>query len=186
MSLETKTIVAAAKRRPALFICGGLVLALGLLTYFRLDVPEEIETRLAEREKELTRLSNNVRFSAQLDAHLQALQQANATIEAGALRVDDRARNQQVFFLIEADTGVKVMDLRQLASPAPAKGAPATTYAPIPFSLTVRGDYSQLIDFLVRLDRGATLSRVTSATSAQPTEGAQMISLTVQLLGFRP
>ncbi len=186
MSLETKDIVAAAKRRPLLFACGGLVLALGLATYFRMDVPGELEEKLAEREKELTRLSNNVRFSAQLDTHLQSLQSANETIAAGALRVSELARNQQVFYRIEADSGVKLLDLRQLSSPPPARGAPVTTYAPIPFSLTVRGEYPQLIDFLARLDRVATLSRVTSATTAKPTEDTQMISLTVQLLGYRP
>jgi hypothetical protein len=199
MSLETKDLVSAARRRPLFFVCGALALACALLAYFRMDVRGDVETRLEERERELARLSNNVRLSAQLDAQLEALRQANETIAAGALRVAELARNQQVFYQLEAASGVKLLDLRQLAAPAPARPAPGpgpasapaaapapTTYAPINFSLTVRGDYPQLIEFLHRLDRGATLSRVTSAIAARSGEDDYSLTLTVQLLGFRP
>jgi Tfp pilus assembly protein PilO len=189
MSLETKDIIAAAKRRPLLFVCGAIVLAAGVLSYFRMDVRGQVEDALAEREKELKRLSNNVRFAVQLDNHLQSLREANEKIAAGALRVGELARNQQVFYRIEADSGVKLLDLRQAPLPAPARGAAATTtYVSIPFTLTVRGEYPQLIDFLNRLDRVATLSRVTSAnTSFNPAtkDEGQALSLTVELLGFR-
>ncbi len=193
MSLETKDVVAAAKRRPLFFVCGAIVFACFLLVYFRMDARDEVEGRLEERQKELTRLTNNVRFAAQLDAQLEALRRANETIASGALRVGELARNQQVFYEIEAASGVKMLDLRQLPPPAPARGAPApTTYAPINFSLTIRGDYPQLIDFLHRLDRGPTLSRVTSANASRTGEagpsaaGEYALTLSVQLLGFRP
>jgi len=185
MSIETKDVAAAFKRRPLLFVCGGLSLALALSVYFRLGVSDELETKLAEREKVLLRLSNNTKFSAQLDGQLEALRKANATIAEGALRPGELARNQQFFFRLEAETGVKLLDLRQLQSPPPAKGAPATTYAAIPFSLTIKGDYAQIIQFLQRLDREPTLARVTSGAISRPTDGAQTLSFGVELLGFR-
>ncbi len=80
MSLDAKDIAAALKRRPLLFTCGALCLALGLSLYFRSGVPAELETRLAEREKEMKRLSNNVKFSAQLESQLQALRRANEVV----------------------------------------------------------------------------------------------------------
>ena len=186
MSLETKDLVAAFKRRPLVFICGGVVIALGLALYFRSGVGDELQARLAEREKEFARMANNTKFSAQLDAQLQALREANATLETGALRVGELARNQQVFFRLEEQTGVKLLDIRPLNINVPAKAGPATTYVGIPFSLTIKGEYPQLIDFLQRLDRGATLARVTSASVAPPDEGIQTLSLGVELLGFRP
>lgn len=185
MSIEAKDITAALKRRPLVFICGVLLVALFLRIYFTMGAADEVRTRLSEREKEFTRLANNTKFSAQLDSQLQALRKANATIEAGALRVGDLARNQQVFFRLEEETGVKLLDLRPLSVSVPAKGGPAA-YVGIPFSLTVKGEYGQLIDFLQRLDRGATLARVTSASIARPAEGGQTLSLSVELLGFRP
>lgn len=187
MSLEAKDIAAAFKRRPLLFTCGALCLALGLGLYFRSGLPAELETRLAEREKEMKRLGNNVKFSAQLDAQLQTLRRANEVVSAGALRPAELARNQQLFFRLEAESGVKLVDIRQLATPPPTKGAPApVAYVSVPFSLTIRGDFEQIMDFLYRLDHGPTLSRVTSASMARPEEGTQSLSLTVDLLGLRP
>lgn len=187
MSLETKDIAAAFKRRPLLFICGALVLALALCLYFRSGVPAELETRLAEREKELKRLTNNVKFSAQLNAQVETLRRANELVSSGALRPAELARNQQLFYRLEAESGVKLADIRQLMPPASAKGAPApVAYVPVPFSLTIMGDYEQIIGFLHRLDHGPALSRVTSASIARPEDGVQSLSLTVDLLGLRP
>jgi Tfp pilus assembly protein PilO len=184
MSIETKDVAAALKRRPVLFICGALVLGLAFVIYFRLGAREELETKLAEREKVLLRLSNNTKFSAQLDGQLEGLRNANAKIAEGALRVGELARNQQVFFRLEAATGVKLLDLRQLSPASLPKGA-APTYVAIPFSLTIKGDYVQIMDFLLRLDREPTLARVTSGAISRPTEDAQSLSLSVELLGFR-
>lgn len=187
MSLETKDLVDGLKRRPLLSVCGALVVALALTIYLRSGRPAELQARLDEREKEFSRLNNNVKFSAQLDSQLTALREANAAIAAGALRADELASNQRLFLRLEAESGVKLIDLRQLPLPAPVKGAPPATtiYAAIPFSVTIQGDYPQLMDFLKRLEQGPTLSRVNSATIAQPTEGAQSVSITAELLGFR-
>jgi hypothetical protein len=191
MSLETKKLVEGVKRRPLLSVCGTVFVALSLLFYFRSGISAELKTRLDEREKELSRLSNNVKFSAQLDTQLEALRKANVAIEAGALRAGDLARNQQVFLRLLPETGVKLVDLTQVPAkpPAPvAKGAPApavTTFAPLTFNLTIQGDYAQLMDFMKRLERGPTLSRVIAGRIASPLEGAQTVTLTVELLGFR-
>ena len=186
MSLETKDVAAWVKKRPLLTTCALLVAALGLALYFRLDVQTTLETQLAEREKELSRLTNNVKFSAQLDTQLEALRQANARIADGALREADRARNQQVFYRLESDSGVQLVDIRQLAIPAPARGGQAPkTFVSIPFNVTIRGDYEQIIGFLNRLDHGATLSRVSSAGVARPEGGQHTLSFTVDMLGLR-
>lgn len=184
MSLETKDLVAAVKRRPLLVACGVIFVALALVYYFRMDVVDRLQAQLDKNEKELARLTDNTKFSAQLDTQLQALRKANAVIESGALRARELARNQQIFYRLEADSGVKLLDLRQMNPVIPAKGGPAT-YVPIPFSLTIRGEYPQILGFLQRLDRGATLCRVTSASIGRPADGNYTLSLSVELLGFR-
>lgn len=184
MSLETKDVVAAFKRRPLLVACGAVSLALALGVYFRMDVRDAAQARFDEREKELLRLIANTKNSAQLDAQLEALRRANAVVEAGALRANELARNQQIFYQLEAESGVKLLDLRQLNPAAPVKGGPVT-YLSIPFSLTVKGDYSQILDFLQRLDHGPTLCRVSSASIGRPVEGSYTLNLGVELLGFR-
>lgn len=196
MSSKIEDLVGGIKRRPFLSVCGALVVALALVLYFRAGRPAELRARLDEREKEFSRLNNNVKFSAQLDTQLTALREANALIEAGALRPGELAGNQRLFLRLEAESGAKLVDLRQLAvSPpasapakAPAKGATAPVagvYASIPFSVTIQGEYPQLMDFLKRLEHGPTLSRLTSAQISQPAEGGRSISITAELLGFR-
>lgn len=184
MSLETKDVVAAVKRRPLLVTCATVSLALALVLYFRMDVRDGLQSRLDEREKELMRLAGNTKFSAQMDTQLQALRKANAVIEAGALRAGELARNQQLFYRLEAESGVKLLDLRQLNPAVPAKGGPST-YVGLPFNLTIKGDYSQVLDFLQRLDHGATLCRVINASIARPVDGSYTLSLGVELLAFR-
>jgi hypothetical protein len=192
MSLNSKVFVEGVKRRPLVCTCGVVLVALAIVIYFRAGVATELRSRLEAQEKEFARLSNNVKFSAQLDAQLEALKKANATIEAGTLRAGELARNQQVFLRLLPETGVKLVDLIQTptakAQVPAAKGAPVvalTTYSPLAFNVTVQGDYAQLIDFMKRLERGPTLSRVTSGRIASPVEGAQTLTLGVELLGFR-
>lgn len=185
MSIETKDLVALFKRRPLLVGCALVALVSAMTLYFRMDARDVIQASLDEREKELLRLTENTKYSAQLDTQLQSLRKANAVIESGALRANELARNQQIFYRLEAETGVKLLDLRQLNVAAPGKGGPAT-YVPIPFSLTVRGEYAQLLDFLQRLDRGATLCRVSNATIGRPVDGSHTLNLGVELIGFRP
>jgi hypothetical protein len=188
MSLETKDLVAGIKRRPVLAGCAVAVLLLAGLLYFRWDLAAQLEGRLGERDKELKRLSSNVKFSAQLETHLESLRAANRRIAEAALRETERARNQQLFLSIEGETGVKLVDLVQQPVPLPARGAnvPASAYVAIPFTVSVRGSYDQLFSFLHRLEHNATLVRVTSATLIRPDEtGQQSLNLTMELIGFR-
>ncbi len=188
MSLEAKDIAVAIKRRPVLAGAIALGVALIALLYFRWDLPGELQARLEDREKELKRVSNNVKFSAQLDAQLEALRAVNERISAGALREAERARNQQIFLRIEGEAGVKLVELVQQPLPPAPRGAAAakTAYVAIPFTLSVRGRYEQLVDFLHRLDHGSTLARVTSASLTRPDEtGLQTLTLGVEMLGFR-
>jgi hypothetical protein len=194
MSIETKDLVAFVKKRPSLCVCATLAVVFGLTLYFRAGITSELQATLETKEKEHLRLSNNMKFSAQLEQQLEALREANRVIESGALRVADLARNQQLFLEIEAETGVKLVDVRQLSLPSPpaagkgpAKGpGAAATYIGIPFSLTVRGEFSPLLTFMKKLEAAPTLSRVNSAAFGPPNEEGQSISFNVELLGFRP
>ena len=185
MSLDTKEINDLFKRHPVPVGCAGLTFILLLALYFRFGTLAEVQVKLEEREKALSKLVDNVKFSAQLDTQLAALEQANAVILAGALREGELARNQQLFYRLEADSGVKLLDIRQQPVPKPAKGAAPTVYVPITFSLSILGEYPQIMKFLKNLEKGDTVSRLVAATIGQPVEGGQTVSLTVELLGIR-
>jgi len=185
MSLKSQNIVNACKRRPLLCVC--IVAGLGLLLgwYLRLGLIGETEAALAERSAYLKKLKTNAIYATQIDQQIKALKDVNQTLSDAALREGELAKNQQRFLRLEAETGVKLVDLRaQPILPAP-KGAAANSYVPIGFSLTISGDYKQLITFMKRLDQGPTLGRIVSASISGAGSGPQTMNLGVELLGLR-
>ena len=69
--------------------------------------------------------------------------------------------NQQFFFDLEKNTGVKLVELRPGSEilPAARKGF----YAALPYSLTVTGTYPQLLTIIRRLENGPQFVRVLSS-----------------------
>ena len=185
MSIQTKDIVNLWRRQPVLCSCGLVALGLLLSLYFRMGDREAVETVLAEQTKVRNRQSANIKYGVGLDAHTERLRKVNAELASDSLKVGELALNQQFFLRLEADTGVKLLDLRPLPVAAPAKDAPANAFVPIGFSLSVTGTYDQLIAFVTRLEEGATLGRVLNGGLAGSDTGTQTLSLTVELLGLR-
>ena len=186
MSIETKDIVNLWKRQPVLCGCGLIALGLLLSLYFRMGDREAVEGSLADQTKLRNRQAANVKFGVGLDAHTARLNKANAALASSALRAGELALNQQFFLRLEAETGVKLLDLRPLPVPAPAKDAPADAFVPLGFALSLSGSYDQLISFIKHLEQGETLGRVVNGGLAGSDAGTQTLSLTVELLGLRP
>ena len=185
MSLKGKNIINACKRRPLLSACIGAGLVLLLSFYLRMDLVGETETALAERSKHLKRLKTNALYANHLEQDIKTLKEVNQAFADAALREGELAKNQQIFLRLEAETGVKLVDMRALAVPPAPKGTGSNSYVPISFSLTISGDHKQLITFLKRLDQGPTLCRVSSAALSATNAGPQTMSLGVELLGLR-
>ena len=185
MSLETKDVVNGIKKQPVASACGFVFFVLLIALYFRFGALAEAEAVLEQRTKTFRELKNNVSYSAQLDDHVKQLSAANQRIDASALRAAALAQNQQIFYLLEAQTGVKIVDIRQQAVPPPAKGAPATGYIPIDFSLNVEGGYEQVLLFMKRVERSPSINRLAGATMSVKETGVATVSMNVAMLGIR-
>ena len=185
MSLKSQNIVNACKRRPLLCVC--IVAGLGLLLgwYFRLGLVGETETALADRSTYLKKLKTNAIYATGIDQQIKSLKDVNQTLADAALREGELAKNQQLFLRLEAETGVKLVDLRPQPIPPAPKGAGSNSYVPIGFSITISGEYKQLITFMKRLDQGPTLGRIVNASISGTASGPQTMSLGVELLGLR-
>lgn len=180
--MTTAELLASVKKNPISFGCGALALALGLAIYFRSsDLPKnaaELEQKAAEGE----RLAANVRNGAQLSEQLAALTGATKTINERLVRAADLAQNLQYFYKLEAETGTKLIELRQVTNPT-GKAVPLSGIA---FTVSVRGDYFAVLDFLRRLEGGPHFSRVLSASMGLtgPDRTAPVtLTLGVELLG---
>jgi hypothetical protein len=192
MAISNEQAIAFVKKNPVGFGCGVLcVLLLGAL-YYRSDLVPADEAELAQKSAEAERLANNVKNSNQLKEQLEAITVAEKQIESRLIHPADLAKNQQYFYKLEAETGVKIIDCRPNSTAVP-KGL-KTAYFPVPFTVNVQGDYVQVLNFLRRLENGSAYCRAIGVTFDVPNaaaapgssasgESAVMLSLNLELLG---
>lgn len=184
MSLSNADLAAAIKKNPISVSCAVLTVALIAVTYFRSDRGEELQTLLDQKTAEASKLAANVKNSTQLKEHFDTLLSAKTEIEARMIRAEELTRNQQYFYKLESDAGVKMLDNPRQSS-GPKKDA-KNAYQSTNFSLNVQGEYKQLLDFLRRLESGSRYCRVLSAScSSAPERGPVLVlTLNLELLGF--
>ena len=130
-------------------------------------------------------MNANVKNAAQLPEQLAALTEARADIEKRIIRNDNLAQNLQYFYRLEADTGVKILTLRQ-NSLAPAKPDVKNPLVGIGFTVSFQGPYLTVLEFLRRLESGAHYCRVTAAgmtTTGGNRTGPITVSVSLELLG---
>ena len=193
MSLETKDLVQVVKKHPIGFAAGLLAVALGVASYLRGGTVGELRTRLDERTAEGTRQQANLTNGVRLEDHLATLAKANEAIAARAVDSRELASNLQYFYELEAALGVKLIELRQGAPSAKAKGA---AYLGVPYTIALEAPFDRIVQFLQALEHGERYARFLSVTlqpraadapggnARTPAAGTLItLSLTVELLG---
>ncbi|MCC6415149.1 MAG: hypothetical protein IT582_04490 [Opitutaceae bacterium] len=197
MAISNEQLVAAIKKNP--IVTGSIVVALlaAATLYFRAGLAPAAEQKLEELTKQARRMSTNIKYGARLDEELQTLTTANEQLNQRLVDVGQLADNLQYFYALEARTGVKLTDLRQLGLTTVGRGpAKKTQFSPVGFSMSISGSYAQLMDFLQRLEGGRYFCRVLtadfspvsveggnsgSASLARPTD--LKLQLSIELLG---
>lgn len=160
MAISNEQVVALLKKNPV--VTAAVVVCIGLAAahYFRSDLTGAAAARLDERTKEGQRLSANIKNSAQLPEQLARVSAAAKEAEGRLVKVGALANNLQYFYKLEADTGVKLLDLRQTTD---SSRAAKTGRVPVSFAVTLHGEYPQVLDFLRRVESGAHYCRVRTA-----------------------
>lgn len=182
--MTTADLTAALKKYPIVSACLAVLVACGLTLYFRWSVLGESQAQSEQRSKEAANVLNNVRNSANLPEQTAEIQAFGKELESRLIKAGQLAVNLQYFYRLEAETQVKLADIRQ--NPVRAgKGA----YVAVPFSVTVQGTYAQVTSFLNKLQNGRALCRINSAVynragTVGPGAGTEMtLVLAVELLG---
>lgn len=200
MAVSNEQVVALIKKNPIATAC--LLVTLGVIAalYFRSGLTAEAEADLEQKTKEGRRMATNIKYAAQLDEQLAAVTAANETINRRLVRASELANNLQYFYRLENDTGVKLVDLRQVGVAGDIRGqpknAPKTAFVPVNYAVAVQGSFAQLVGFLQRLEHGEHFSRILTATfmpaagvggeeAAGPATRPELLTLTlsVDLLG---
>jgi hypothetical protein len=163
MALSNEQVVAWVKKNPMITGCVGLSLLLAGVIYWRSEALPQRTDELQKKSAEGRLLAANIKNAAQIGEQLQAVTAANKEIDTRLVRVGQLANNLQYFYKLEADTGVKLIDLRQIAG-APRKEKEKTTYQPVVFNLSVQRGYPQVFDFLRKLESGTHYCRIMTST----------------------
>lgn len=186
MSLDAKALLSLVKKKPVLSVCLVVGLGLAITIYARSGLGDEQQAQLDQKRDEGRRYHVNLTSATQLVDDLKTVTEANRMVHERAINPADLARNLQYFYRLEAETGVKFTDLRQMGSgstaPATAKKQPVSTYVPVNYTISVVGDFPKLINFLRNLEQGAHFYRLNGMT-ASGTGSTVTLNLNVDLLG---
>jgi hypothetical protein len=187
--MTAASLVALLKKHPIGTACLIVILVCGGLLYYRADVTVQSQTAYNARLAEADKMIDNVKGAAGLAEQVAEIQALSKELESRLVRADQLAVNLQYFYKMEADHGVKLIDVRQNSVPV-RRGAAKPLFTPVPFSLTVQGSYVQLVKFLGELQNGRHLCRINIAsfTKAGAGDGTTVpaditLTLTLELLG---
>jgi len=184
--MTNEQLFALVKKNPLSVGCGVLAILIGVVIYFRMDELPEAMTLLEQKIAEGERLNANVNNAAQLPEQLAAITEARAEIEKRLVRGIDLAQNLQYFYRLEADTGAKILSLRQNPSP-PAKPGAKPGLGGVSFTVSFQGPYFTAMEFLRRLENGTHYSRFTAVGVAVSGNraGPLTFSVSIELLGLQ-
>ncbi len=182
-------LVTLLKKHPISAVCLVIILGCAGTLYYRGDAIAASQAEYDAKAHEAAKMVNNVKASPGLAEQVAEIRELSKELEARLVRADQLAVNLQYFYKLEADHGVKLIDVRQ--NNLPVRRGPKTIYTPVPFSLTLQGSYAQLVSFLGDLQNGRHLCRITSSNFSQaggPTgaglgEPEVMLTLNLELLG---
>jgi len=185
--MTSADIVPFLKKHPLSVSCVAVALICAGTLYFRSDIGPAMQAELEAKSAEAKKMEGNVRNSANLAQQVAEIQEQRKDLENRLLKVGQLAVNLQYFYKLEADTGVKLIDVRQNTA-----GRPKGLYVGIPFSVTVQGTYPQVMNFLARVEGGRHFCHVVTSSFSKigsPTEPASSttpdmsLSLNIELLG---
>ncbi|MDB6127481.1 MAG: hypothetical protein JWM35_1377 [Verrucomicrobia bacterium] len=187
--ISNEQVSTFVKTHPLSVGSGILAVALAIAIYFRGDNIPQAEKALDEKSTLGQRIDANIKNGVQLPEQLNSVIASRTEIESRLVHPDELAKNQQFFYKLEADSAVKLVDIRQNPMPTKSAAKLKTSYIPVGYSVVVRGSYVHLLDFMRRLENGQRFCRVSTATinlggaSDADRKTELTISLSLELLG---
>ncbi|MDI1320315.1 MAG: hypothetical protein PSW75_09015 [bacterium] len=143
-------ILAKFKKQPVGFGCGLLCVICAGLLYFRSGKIDENQAEYEAKSAAATTILDNVRNAEKLPAQVAEIQTLSKELDGRLIRAGQLAVNLQYFYKLEAETEVKLIDVRQNAAPKGGK----SLYTGIPFNVSVQGSFKQVLAFLQKLENG--------------------------------
>jgi Tfp pilus assembly protein PilO len=175
--MTTEDLIALLKKHPISVACGLVTIICGVLLYLRSGNIAASQTELEASSAQAKKMIANVRNSNGLDDQLAEIQALSKEMEGRLMKAGQLAVNLQYFYKLETENEVKLLDVRQNTFPRNIK----TAYAGVPFSVSVQGKHTHVMNFLNRLQNGRHFCRVNTANFSKAGEGNGEITLALNL-----
>lgn len=189
MALTGKDIVSWANKQRV--VAGAIVIGVAAVVtlYVRSGEPRDLQADVEQKSAEAERISLNLKNAAQLPEQLNAITKAVETIDSRLVRASNLGENLKYFYLLESETGVKLLELNQTGIVPPPPKGPKPIYSPVGFRFSVRGSYAGVMQFLQRVESGPRFARVLAASMSRSNDnnepaGTVNLQCNVELLGL--
>lgn len=159
-------LLALARKHPISAVCGLIIVVCGLLAYFRMDVIDVSQADYDAKAAEAAKMVANVKNAPSLEEQVAEIQQLGKDLDSRLIKIDQLAVNLQYFYKLEAENGVRLVDVRQNAPTRARSGKP--NFTAVPFTVTVQGTYAQVMKFLGALQTGRHFCRINTANFSKP------------------
>jgi len=171
------------KKHPIGVACALVSIACGAALYVRSGDIAASQTDNEARTAEANKMINNVRNSTNLAEQVAEAEGQRKELESRLMRAGQLAVNLQYFYKLEAETEVKLVDVRQNSTPRNSK----SQYVGVPFVVTIQGSFANVTNFLSRLQNGRHFCQINTASfnkTGGDNGGTDMtLSLSLDILG---
>ena len=176
------------RRYPIPAISGAIVVLCLLAYYFRIDLISDLDARQSEVLDQRNQVDLNLVAGGNLAEHMAEMRDRFAALQERVVQPSELATNLNYFYQVESATGVGLGDLKQNAPSD--RPAPKSELSGIGYSLTMSGQFKQIVAAFNELENGTRLYRLRNFNlerSREASSGAALqLSLNLDLLGWKP
>jgi len=177
--MTSADISANLKKHPIGAICAIVAIACGITLYLRAGNIAASQAENEARSAEASKMVTDVRNSTNLAEQTGEIETLRKDFEGRLMKASQLAVNLQYFYKLEAETEVKLIDVRQNNLP---RSAAKTLYVGVPFTVSMQGTFAQVTQFLNRLQNGPNFCRINVATFGRAGgDGAAGTAITLAL-----
>ena len=182
MSASLGDIIEFVRRWPYCVACGVLTIALGAASWYLHGEIGRLELILRDRSKEGEEMLSQLVGGSTLRQELAEAKAIGKRIDDNLVIEDNLAENSAYFYKIEEQTRAHLPDFHQVSSPTTDK---SPLFRRVPYGLRVTGTYEQVASFLLALETGPRLVKITNFTMARmdPAGLSVSLDLNIELLG---
>ena len=181
MIYRLRQLLTLASENLFVTICLIVILVAGNIgLYFNLQ-NSELERKQMRLRKEGDTMNRTLNAAATLRNDAQVIDAALKEIDASLVTEDNLAENKGYFYVIEDQTQAQIGILSQNPSPA---GEADVKFKIVPVTLSVKGTYTKVFDFLNRVETGSRLIKISSFTihRSQPTGDVVTLAMELNML----